>query len=81
MIETKSGSGVRPIRAARSECTRPGQVANIAATAGSGTQSISALTSGPGDLLQRGGHVADGDRQRGQVDRDADRRAIGPGRA
>jgi hypothetical protein len=42
-----SGSGVRPSRPARSARTRAGQPATIAATAGSGTQSISALTAGP----------------------------------
>src|SRR5579872_2352915 len=45
--ESMSGSGVRPSRAARSDRTLAGQVANILATAGSGTQSISARASGP----------------------------------
>ena len=47
MIEPKSGSGVRPSLAARSARTRAGQLVTIPATAGSGTQSISALASGP----------------------------------
>ena len=46
-MASKSGSGVRPSRAARSVRTRAGQLATIRATAGSGTQSISALTAGP----------------------------------
>src|SRR5579862_7694310 len=47
MMESMSGSGVRPSRDARSARILAGQVANIRETAGSGTQSISELTSGP----------------------------------
>src|SRR5580658_155712 len=47
MTESKSGSGAKPSRAARPAWIRAGQVANICPTAGSGTQSISALTCGP----------------------------------
>jgi len=47
MIESKSGSGVRPSWPARSARTRAGQLATIRATCGSGIQSMSALTSGP----------------------------------
>src|SRR5579859_1368102 len=49
---SKSGSGVRPSRAARPAWIRAGQVANMAATAGSGTQSIRALTCGPATLVR-----------------------------
>jgi len=47
MMESKSGSGARPSRAARSARNRAGQLVTIAAAAGSGTQSISALARGP----------------------------------
>ena len=47
MMESMSGSGVRPRRAARSARILAGQVANIREIAGSGTQLISELTSGP----------------------------------
>jgi hypothetical protein len=47
MTEPKSGSGARLSRAARSVRNRAGQLVTILATAGSGTQSISAVTSGP----------------------------------
>src|ERR1035438_4570231 len=47
ITESKSGSGARPSRAARSARNRAGQLVTILATAGSGTQSTSALTAGP----------------------------------
>jgi DNA-binding transcriptional ArsR family regulator len=47
MTESKSGSGTRPSRAARLALNRAGQFVTILATAESGTQSISALASGP----------------------------------
>ena len=47
ITESKSGSGVRPSRAARSARIRAGQVATIPATTGSGAQSMSPLASGP----------------------------------
>src|SRR5258708_28817085 len=47
MMEPKSGSGVRPGRTAGGAGTGAGEFVTIPATAGSGTQSISALTSGP----------------------------------
>ena len=47
MMESMSGSGVRPRRAARSARILAGQVANIREIAGSGIQLISELTSGP----------------------------------
>src|SRR6516164_244443 len=47
MIESKSGSGVRPSRAARSAFTRAGQPRILAVLTGSGAQLMSALASGP----------------------------------
>src|SRR5580693_6854251 len=47
ITESKSGSGARPRRAARSARIRAGQDANIREIMGSGFQSIRALTCGP----------------------------------
>ena len=71
MTESKSGSEVRPSRAARSARIRAGQVANMAATAGSGTQSISALTCGPATRVRAAAISRDGHRQRGHGERGA----------
>lgn len=50
MIESKSGSGVRPSRCARAEATRAGQLVTIRAMPGSGIQSISSAAAGPATL-------------------------------